>query len=91
VNGTGAPAVVDDVAAHLAAAGLTVGTVTTGASTASGIEYPASEEPGAQRLATALGKPAVLQAADVPHVTVVLGATDSAALVKAVDALPACE
>ena len=91
VNGTGDPAVADDVAAHLAAAGLLVGTVTAGATPASGLEYPASEQPGAQRLATALGKAAVLRAADVPHVTVVLGATDSAALVAAVDALTACE
>jgi LytR cell envelope-related transcriptional attenuator len=90
VNGTGDRAVGDDVAAHLTSAGLLVGTVTAGASLASGIEYPASEESGAQRLAAALGKPAVLRPADLPHVTVVLGTTDSAALVQAVDDLAVC-
>jgi hypothetical protein len=90
VNGTGDPAVAKDVADHLTAAGLTVGTVTAAEAAASGIEYPESEKSGAQWLAHALGEPAALRASDVPHVTVVLGATDSAALVQAVDALAAC-
>jgi hypothetical protein len=90
VNATGDQAVADDVAARLAAAGLTVGSITSADSTASGLEYPVSEESGAQWLAEALGDTGLLRVGDVAHVTVVLSGTDSAALVQAVDALPAC-
>ena len=90
VDGTGDPAVADDVATRLRAAGLTVGTVSTATVTASGVEHPGSEEAGARWLAEALAATELLRAADVPHVTVVLGPTDSAALVQSVDALAAC-
>jgi hypothetical protein len=82
--------VADDVAAHLAAAGLTVGTVTAAGSTASGVEYPTSEQPQAQWLAETLGVAGLLRAGDVPRVTLVLGSADAAVLVGAVAALPAC-
>jgi hypothetical protein len=90
VNGTGDQAVADDVAARLASAGLTVGSVTSADSTVSGIEYPASQKSGAQWLAAALGVADLLRVGDVRHVTVVLGGTDSAAFVQALDTLPAC-
>jgi hypothetical protein len=90
VNGTGDQAVAEDVAARLAAAGLTVGSVASADSTASGIEYPASQKSGARWLAAALGKADLLRVGDVRHVTVVLGATGSAAFVQALDTLPAC-
>ncbi|WP_181428727.1 LytR C-terminal domain-containing protein [Modestobacter versicolor] len=90
VNGTGDPALADEVVARLTAAGLTVGTVTTAEAGVSGIEHPEGESAGAQWLAEALGGAAVLRETAVLQVTVVLGATDSAPLVAAVDALPAC-
>jgi hypothetical protein len=91
LDGTGNPAIPDEVAAVLTAAGLTVGSVTSGDSTASGIEYPDGEQAGAQWLADALDTADLLRAGGVPHVTVVLGSTDSAALVRAIAALPACD
>jgi hypothetical protein len=90
VNGIGDPTVADDVAAHLAAAGLKVGSVTTAESTASGIEYPAGERSPAQWLAGQLGVAGLLRTGDVRHVTVVLAAPDSAALLRAIDRLAAC-
>jgi hypothetical protein len=90
LNGTGDDAVAGEVAVHLAAAGLTVGTVTHAGSTASGIEYPTAEQSPAQWLGEALHAAAPLRTSDVPRVTVVLGAGDSAALVQAIAALPAC-
>jgi hypothetical protein len=89
VNGTGDQAVADDVAAALGAAGLTVGAVGTGAPATSGIEFPAGQEDQAQWLAGALAT-TLVRTGDVPHVTVVLAAADSADLLAAVDALPAC-
>jgi len=90
LNGSSDPAAGDDVAAHLAAAGLTVGEVTIGAASSSGIEYPESRQSGARWLADALSTAGLLRVAEVQHVTVVLGPADSAALVRAVDALPDC-
>jgi hypothetical protein len=89
-NATGDPAIADDVAAHLAAAGLTVGSITTADAPASGIEYPDGEQPAGRWLADALDAAALLRVGEVPHVTVVLGSTGSAALVQGIDALPAC-
>jgi hypothetical protein len=90
VNGTGDQAIADDVAAHLEAAGLTVGAVTTAEAPVSGIEYPAGQAPQAQWLAGALGVADRLRAVDVPHVTVVLAAADAAVIPAVVDALRAC-
>jgi hypothetical protein len=91
LNATGDPAIADDVAAHLTAAGLTVGSIAGADSPVSGIEYPGGEEPEARWLADVLDAAVVLRAGGVPHVTVVLGSTDSAGLVRAIDALPACD
>jgi hypothetical protein len=88
VNGTGDPAVADRVAAGLRAAGLTVGTVSTGAAAASGVEYPAGQQTPAQWLANALGT--ALRTGGGSHVTVVLGSAGSAGLASAAAALPAC-
>jgi hypothetical protein len=92
VNGSGDQALADDVAARLTAAGLTIGAVTDADAGAavSGIEYPEPKRSGAEWLADALAAADLLRVADVRHVTVVLGAGDSATLVQAVDALPAC-
>ncbi|WP_448628734.1 LytR C-terminal domain-containing protein [Geodermatophilus sp. URMC 64] len=74
LNTTGDPAVADEAADLLAVPGVVVGTVTTtGDATASAIAYPAAEQEQASLLAEALGAADLLQAADVPHVTVVLG------------------
>ncbi|MGZ4657417.1 MAG: lytic murein transglycosylase [Blastococcus sp.] len=90
VNETGRAAVGTDVAAHLTAAGVLVGTVTSVAgSTATAIEYPAAQLEQARSLAAALHAPAYLHAAGVAHITVVLRADDMGPLVTAVDALPA--
>ena len=90
VNETGQAAVGTDVAAHLTAAGLLVGGVTsTAGSTATALEYPAAQLAQARSLAAALGTPAYLREAAVEHITVVLRADDMGPLVTAVDALPA--
>ncbi|MGZ6874223.1 MAG: lytic murein transglycosylase [Blastococcus sp.] len=90
VNETGRATVGTDVAAHLTAAGVLVGTVTSVAgSTATAIEYPAAQLEQARSLAAALHAPAYLHAAGVAHITVVLRADDMGPLVTAVDALPA--
>lgn len=86
VNGTGDPAVADEVAAHLTAAGLTVGTVIAGEPAASGVEHPA----GWALPAEWLGAAPLFRQGDVAHVTVVLAAADAATLVTAVESLPAC-
>jgi hypothetical protein len=88
VNATGDPAVANGVAAALRAAGLTVGTVSVGAATASSVEYPAAAQAAAKWLAGGLG--ASLQGSAVPRVTLVLAAADSAGLVTAAGALPGC-
>jgi hypothetical protein len=89
VNATGQDAVGTDVAAHLTAAGLVVGSVTSSAgSAATALEYPAAQVAQAQSLAAALGTPTYLREAAVEHITVVLGADDMGRLVTAVDALP---
>jgi hypothetical protein len=88
VNGTGDPAVADRVVAALRAAGLTVGTVSAGTATASGVEYPAGQQAPAQWLAGALD--AALRTGSGGNVTVVLGSADSAELAAAAATLPAC-
>ena len=93
VDGTGRPRVATHVIARLTAAGLRVGTMTTSRTvTTSAIEYSAGTAAGARALAGALdprdGPPylrAAPASAQVPHVTVVLGATDFAAMVALFD------
>ncbi|WP_218938478.1 lytic transglycosylase domain-containing protein [Modestobacter altitudinis] len=90
VNGTGDPAIADEVAAHLAAAGLTIGTVTAAEPAASGIEHPVGSASPGEWLTGALGTTQLLRQGEVGHVTVVLAATDPADLLAALRALPAC-
>jgi hypothetical protein len=78
----------------LRAAGMAVGTVTSATGTdASAIEYPTAAETQAQQLAGDLDLASLLKQADVPHITLVLGATDSAKLLAALHdaaASPVC-
>jgi hypothetical protein len=87
VNGTGDPAVAEDVTARLQAAGMTIGSVTADpAATTSGLQYPAPSRPDAVQLATALGLPAAdLSKAPVAHLTLVLGGSGAAGLQALVD------
>ncbi|MEU2351104.1 lytic murein transglycosylase [Modestobacter sp. NPDC049651] len=85
VDGTGDQAAGEEVAAHLRGGDLTVGGVGAPAGpVTSGIEFPADLRAEAEQLAVALGVPDLLRVADVPHVTVVLGADDAAPLQQAV-------
>ena len=93
VDDTGSPDVAPDVAERLKAGGLDVGTVNPASGPAtSAIEYSAASQAQARQLAEALdprdGPPylhAAPASAPVPHVTVVLGRTDFAALVALFD------
>ena len=75
LNTTGDPAAATTAVGYLAAPGVVVGTVTTGAAAPSAIEYPAAEQEQATAFATAAGLIALLTPASVPHITVVLGPT----------------
>ncbi|MCO7222585.1 LytR C-terminal domain-containing protein, partial [Klenkia sp. PcliD-1-E] len=91
---TGTPGAADELAADLAAAGLTVGTVTVSDGGTGAVEGPAGDA-GAAWLAGALGLPELARDAEVEHVTLVLGpgtAADdrTADLLTAADALPDC-
>jgi hypothetical protein len=86
LDGTGDPALAEELAQRLRDGGLTVGTVTAGEAAASGIEYAEADRARAERLAQVLGEADLLRAGTGEHVTVVLGATDSAALVEALRA-----
>jgi hypothetical protein len=93
VDATGDSAVVDGITAALAAAGLTVGTVTSADPTSTpvtGIEYGSADAAAAQWLAEATSATGLLRAGAVPNVTLVLGPADSGTLVSAIDGLPAC-
>ena len=84
VDGTGDPALAQELAAALTEGGLTVGAVTAAAeSVTSGIEHPEGDPADAEALAGALGLPELVRAGAGARVTVVLGSTDSAALVEA--------
>ena len=83
LDGTGDPALAETVAQKLRDGGLTVGSVTVGEAATSGIEYAEGDRERAERLAQVLGEPDLLRAGAGEHVTVVLGADDSAALVEA--------
>jgi LytR cell envelope-related transcriptional attenuator len=81
-NATDDPAVATQVAEHLVDVGLVVGTVTTTADPAStsAIQYADSQLADAQTLADALVQAPLLTVADVPEITLVLGATDPSGL-----------
>jgi len=85
-DGTGDPALAEEVAQRLRDSGLTVGTVTAGEAATSGIEFAEADRERAERLAAVLGEVELLRAGTGEHVTLVLGADDSAALVEAVRA-----
>jgi hypothetical protein len=87
VNGTGKPAVAEDVTARLQSAGMTIGSVTADPkATVSVLRYPAAAKASARQLATALGLPAAdLQQAVVPHLTLVLGGASAAQVQALVD------
>ncbi|WP_436704724.1 lytic murein transglycosylase, partial [Geodermatophilus sp. CPCC 205761] len=77
LNTTGDPALAEAAAAHLAAPGVVVGSVTTNADAVpSGITHPAGEEESARLLADALGAGDIAEPGDVVHVTIVLGPPD---------------
>jgi hypothetical protein len=86
LDGTGDPALAEELAQRLRDGGLTVGTVTAGEAATSGIESAEGDRERAQRLADALGQAGLLRAGTGEHVTLVLGGDDSAALVEAVRA-----
>ena len=86
LDGTGSPALAEEVAQRLRDGGLTVGTVAAGEAATSGIESAETDRARAERLAGVLGERDLLRAGTGAHVTLVLGATDSAALVEAVRA-----
>ncbi|MCZ2828763.1 LytR C-terminal domain-containing protein [Modestobacter sp. VKM Ac-2986] len=83
LDGTGDPVLAEEVAQALRDGGLTVGTVTAGEAAVSGIEFAEADRARAERLAAVLGEADRLRAGAGEHVTVVLGADDSAALVEA--------
>ena len=83
LDGTGDPSLGELVAQELRDGGLTVGAVTTGEATASGIEFAEADRQRAERLAKVLGETDLLRTGGGEHVTVVLGADDADALVEA--------
>ena len=83
LDGSGDPALAEEVVQALRDGGLTVGTVTTGEAATSGIEFADTQRARAERLAEVLGETDLLRAGTGEHVTVVLGADDAAALVEA--------
>jgi hypothetical protein len=82
-NGSGDPAVADELAATLAAAGIQVGTVTATDDATTSVLFPDGQVLPAGILATALGLTASAQVGAVDHVTVVIGADDFGLLVAA--------
>jgi uncharacterized protein YijF (DUF1287 family) len=82
-NGSGNPAVAAELASLLAAAGIQVGAVTTYDATTSAVQYPDGQSPQAEALAVALGLVGADQLAPVDHITVLIGAQDSARLFAA--------
>jgi regulator of protease activity HflC (stomatin/prohibitin superfamily) len=81
-NASGDPAVAATVARRLAAAGVTVGTTTTGQALASAVLYPAGKADAAALVARAMGR-AGATAAGADHVTIVIGSGDAAAVLTA--------
>ncbi|MGY5884686.1 lytic murein transglycosylase [Modestobacter lacusdianchii] len=87
VNGTGSPEAATEVVARLTDGGLTIGEARDSADRpASGIAHPESAAAEARSLAEALGMADLLRVEPVERITVVLGGTDSAALIEAVRA-----
>lgn len=76
------------MADHLAAVGLVIGTVTTTANSAStsAIQYPGSLLDEAHVLGTALAQSPLLAPADVPQITIILGAADPSGLLSSLRA-----
>jgi hypothetical protein len=82
-NGSGDPAVAEELAATLAAAGIRVGTVTAGDDTTTSVQFPDGQALPAGVLATALRLTGSEQVGVVDRVTVVIGADDFGRLAAA--------